>query len=162
MSNEKKFIVAFACVIISMWGGCWFLLADDLQRGTFGDMFGSVNALFSGLAFLGIIYAILLQKQELSLQRAELKLTRNELKKSADAQNKSEKSLARQALALDKTQQLNAVSIAIESLEKRKAQIPRSGDSGIVNAGKPRIQALQSKINALIKHLDEMTDELLE
>jgi hypothetical protein len=39
------------------------------ERGQFGDLFGSVNALFSGLAFAGLIYAILLQRQELSLQR---------------------------------------------------------------------------------------------
>jgi ABC-type molybdate transport system permease subunit len=49
------------------------------ERGQFGDLFGSVNALFSGLAFAGLIYAILLQRQELTLQRAELKLQREEM-----------------------------------------------------------------------------------
>ncbi len=48
-------------------------------RGQFGDLFGSVNALFSGLAFGGLIYAILLQRHELSLQREELKLQRQEM-----------------------------------------------------------------------------------
>jgi hypothetical protein len=52
------------------------------DRGTFGDMFGSVNSLFSGLAFAGVIYAILLQSKELELQREELKLTREELSQS--------------------------------------------------------------------------------
>ena len=47
--------------------------------GEFGDMFGVVNALFSGLAFLGVIIAILLQKKELTLQREELEQTRGEL-----------------------------------------------------------------------------------
>ena len=42
-------------------------------------MFGGVNALFSGLAFLGVILAILLQKRELALQRQELEQTRGEL-----------------------------------------------------------------------------------
>lgn len=46
--------------------------------GEFGDMFGAPNALFSGLAFLGVIVAILLQKQELGLQRQELQQTREE------------------------------------------------------------------------------------
>jgi hypothetical protein len=49
------------------------------QRGQFGDLFGSVNALFSGLAFAGLIYAILLQRQELGLQRRELQLQREEM-----------------------------------------------------------------------------------
>jgi hypothetical protein len=43
-------------------------------------MFGSVNALFSGLAFAGVIYAIFLQRRELFLQRQELEQTREELK----------------------------------------------------------------------------------
>ncbi|GAA5445405.1 hypothetical protein Misp06_03608 [Microbulbifer sp. NBRC 101763] len=43
-------------------------------------MFGAVNALFSGLAFAGLIYTIILQKNELGLQREELRLTRDEIK----------------------------------------------------------------------------------
>ena len=39
------------------------------QRSQFGEMFGSVNTLFSGLAFAGVIYTILLQRHELELQR---------------------------------------------------------------------------------------------
>lgn len=50
------------------------------ERGQFGDMFGAVNALFSGFAFAGIIVTILLQREELTLQRQELELTREELK----------------------------------------------------------------------------------
>ena len=34
-------------------------------RGLFGDMFGSLNTLFSGAALAGIIYAILLQRKEI-------------------------------------------------------------------------------------------------
>ena len=49
------------------------------NAGIFGDMFGSVNALFSGFAFLGVIYAIVLQRDELRLQREELEQTRKEL-----------------------------------------------------------------------------------
>lgn len=41
-------------------------------------MFGSVNALFSGLALAGIIFTILLQRLELKYQRDELKETRKE------------------------------------------------------------------------------------
>ena len=48
-------------------------------RGQFGDSFGALNALFAGLAFAGVIYAIILQKKELGLQRDELGLQRKEL-----------------------------------------------------------------------------------
>lgn len=52
--------------------------SSETIRGVFGDKFGAVNALFSGLAFAGIIFTIFLQKRELTLQREELEQTRNE------------------------------------------------------------------------------------
>jgi hypothetical protein len=55
------------------------------DAGAFGDSFGYVNALFSGLAFSGVIYAIILQTIELRLQRQEIELNRRELTKTADA-----------------------------------------------------------------------------
>ncbi len=66
-------IIVLTCCFIA-----YLLLKDSEDRGTFGDMFGSVNAIFSGLAFAGLIYTILLQKEELGLQRTELKETRSE------------------------------------------------------------------------------------
>jgi len=56
------------------------LFGDIESPGIFGDLFGASNALFSGLAFAGVIIAILLQRKELSLQRKELEQTRNEMK----------------------------------------------------------------------------------
>ncbi len=85
--NEKDsdFVVIsilVTIVIIGLWIGTYFLLKDkpEVTRGTFGDMFGSINALFSGLALAGIILTILLQRKELKLQRQELMDTRLEFK----------------------------------------------------------------------------------
>lgn len=66
--------------IIGLWVLTYFLLKglDFDERGTLGDMFGSINALFSGLALAGIIFSILLQQIELGYQREELKETRKE------------------------------------------------------------------------------------
>lgn len=70
-------------VVISLWLTAPFLVqlffSSWSERGQFGDLFGSVNALFSGLAFVGLIYTIHLQRQELVLQRMELKLQREEM-----------------------------------------------------------------------------------
>jgi len=82
-----------------------------LGPGTFGDAFGVVNTLFSGLAFAALVFTIYqqnrqlktqseelaLQRHELALQRDELEETRKELKRSADAQERSEKAMAEQA-----------------------------------------------------------------
>lgn len=82
--NWFPLIILFLIVAI-FWGVSWYLLVESSylagweDRGTFGDMFGSINALFSGLAFAGVIYAIFLQRKELFLQRKELEQTRDEL-----------------------------------------------------------------------------------
>lgn len=72
--------------VILLWISCWllsiYLIDSFTERGQFGDMFGAVNALFSGLAFGGIILTILLQKEELRLQRKELTLQRTEMQET--------------------------------------------------------------------------------
>lgn len=60
--------------------------------GVFGDSFGFLTSLFSGLAFAGLIITIVMQRDELALQRQELNLTRKELssqKEEMIAQNRT-------------------------------------------------------------------------
>ena len=71
-------VVVFGLWLLTLCVGNYFFPTWQ-ERGQFGDLFGSVNALFSGLAFAGLIYAILLQHQELALQREELRLQRVEM-----------------------------------------------------------------------------------
>ena len=87
-NNDNKsrlwiWIVLAIIGVIAAWGLSWWLINKNIdcstERCTFVDMFGAVNALFSGLAFAGLIVTLLYQKEELKLQREELKETRNEL-----------------------------------------------------------------------------------
>lgn len=74
--------IAYAVLYIWKEGWTWIdsniksenlaLQTNEGARGTFGDKFGAINALFSGLAFAGIIATILLQRRELFLQRKDL------------------------------------------------------------------------------------------
>lgn len=81
-------------IILGLWFLSWGLIiwlipaVSGMTRGTFGDMFGSVNSLFSGLALGGIIFTIFLQKKELKLQRKELRETRNEFSMQNDTLKK--------------------------------------------------------------------------
>jgi hypothetical protein len=65
-----------ACVIVALWMATPLVVrqlypSDMATRGQFGDIFGSVNALFLGLALAGVIAAILLQREDTrTLQRA--------------------------------------------------------------------------------------------
>lgn len=45
-----------------------YFLEDWSVRGSFGDLFSDVNALFSALAFAALIYTIVLQREEIISQ----------------------------------------------------------------------------------------------
>jgi hypothetical protein len=87
MTKLMAWTVGGAVGILLLWGGSAALMLhyfpDPADHGTFGDMFGAVNALFSGLAFLGVIVAIILQRQELELQREELRASREAQQETA-------------------------------------------------------------------------------
>jgi hypothetical protein len=105
----------FGVLVIVFWLATPFLVkalySDMTNRGQFGDLFGSINALFSGLAFVGVIIAILLQRQELALQRQELRETRQEMKRTADAQDAAQQ-------ALNKTIWAQSYKVALDILEE--------------------------------------------
>lgn len=110
-------LTAIFVFVVLAWVGTPFVLGaletEPDKRGQFGDQFGSINALFTGLAFAGLIVTVLLQRKELSLQRAELALTRTELKRSADAQNAAQ-------VALNQTMYAQSFKVALDILEDEK------------------------------------------
>ena len=86
ITSMKPQTVCMVLVIIgaiSIWIITWVLttcmIACPAERGMFGDMFGSVNSLFSGLAFIGVIWALLLQREQLQLQENEVKQNTTQL-----------------------------------------------------------------------------------
>lgn len=61
-------------------------------RGAFGDMFGALGALFSGLAFAGLIVTMLQQREDLQNQKDEIALQRDEIalqRKDLEAQTEA-------------------------------------------------------------------------
>lgn len=80
LANLYKLFIIIIAVWVLSYGIIVFLIKKWEDRGTFGDAFGAVNSLFSGLAFAGIIYTIFLQRRELKYQREELEQTREEFK----------------------------------------------------------------------------------
>lgn len=59
-------------ILISLW------IPAATERGVFGDSFGALNTLFTGLAFAGVIITILMQRNELKNQREHNELQRFE------------------------------------------------------------------------------------
>ena len=114
MKKSILLTITFATIFLVYFFVVRYFLPEWAVSGQFGDMFGGLNTFFSGLAFLGVIYAILLQREELGLQRKELELTREELKRTAEAQEKSEKALSKQAASLKVTAKLNGLSAILQ------------------------------------------------
>jgi len=106
--------IIFIIVFIGYFLFVFLVYPNMEKRGQFGDMFGALNTLFSGAAFLGVIYAILLQKEELGLQRKELELARGELKRTAEAQERSAVVLSKQAASLKISATLNGKSAILQ------------------------------------------------
>ena len=143
----------------------WFLSAIVIffgldswtERGTFGVLFGAVNALFSGLAFAGLIYTIILQKQDLELQRNEIALNRTELKKTAKAQQNSEKALIEQVEQMKVASKLNALKTLIDYYNIQIANTNNCDD--IITLAKEKRKATIQEIDNLI---DRIGDDELE
>ena len=82
MSDHLKKFLLSSLIILALFIGytvavkMWY--PNMAFRGQFGDSFGGLNTLFSGLAFAGVIVSIYLQSKELKIQGEELKQTRIE------------------------------------------------------------------------------------
>lgn len=75
-NGNIHFYMALAVFIIFAVLGLTFMIQNSSsydERGTFGDMFGFANALFTGLSVVGLIATILLQREDINIQRKELK-----------------------------------------------------------------------------------------
>lgn len=129
-SESLRTFYIVAIIIILIWISSILILkvffSNSSERGSFGDSFGSINSLFSGVALAGIIYTMYLQRMELKLQRKELTENRKELARTAEAQEKSEKALNRQAENLKISAKLNALTAMVEHFDQRINRSPTS------------------------------------
>jgi Putative phage abortive infection protein len=77
-------------ILVVLVGFGFFYWMPYNQRVDLGGVYEGLAALFSGLAFIGVIYALVYQRAELKLQREELRLTREEMvrqRQEMEAQN---------------------------------------------------------------------------
>lgn len=121
-----------------------YLFKDWTKSGTFGDTFGALNALFSGIAIAGLITTILIQKNELKHQREELALQRNKMKETRKEflLNRSTNLIYKQLERFEKS--INELTIKFESNTYK-------GNSAIF---------LLDKFNK-VRTLNELSDETL-
>ena len=138
IETQKVMKIAQYAVIgvIVVWALTLFLLLlpESEKRGQFGDMFGAVNALFSGFAFAGLIITLILQKKELGLQRDELEETRKELKNQREEFEKENETLIYQRFEnlfynMLNLQQEIVAGLRYEYFEEEYVLVPSGTDS---------------------------------
>jgi hypothetical protein len=165
MTISTRTIASVAAGIVLLWAGiataAYFLLPDWASRGQFGDVFGAVNSLFSGFAFSGLIFAILLQREDLELQRQELTLTRQELSRSAAAQEQSEAALRAQAQSAASSARLSTINFLLDHY-KQELKAMR----GVAYAGNdprlPRMRELEEREARLLEELNVLYREVIK
>lgn len=164
-TNESIKIFVFVIVlVISLWLLTWWGVTSFIndgekseiwaKRGQFGDLFGSVNALFSGLAFSGLIYTIYLQRQELELQREELRLQREEM--AASRGELANQVKIQKAICLTNIQQ---ISVSAEMAEIEALKIRANSRNVTVQEDQAKkIIVISGKIKKLSSELKEIEE----
>jgi hypothetical protein len=87
-------------IVTLAWVPIAAVLFDLREADAVEAAYSALEALFAGLAFLGLLSTLWMQRSELRLQRSELAQTREEMRRQAEAQEKSERALHAQAEAL--------------------------------------------------------------
>lgn len=112
-------IVVIFVVVLLVWVCGWvvprWLALTPEASGLMGDTFGAVNALFSGLAFAGLIVTLIMQREELALQRYEMQQMREQYERSAEAQEASERVLRDQLIATNRASIIRALASMLDA-----------------------------------------------
>jgi hypothetical protein len=67
--NRHLLVAVFVLLVFIAWGALWVVTREAYwtesqpkfeRHGQFGDAFGSLNALFTGLGLVGLVYTLIL------------------------------------------------------------------------------------------------------
>ena len=146
--NRTWFLLVFA--VLLLWGGMGVIAnTQGANRGTFGDMFGAVNALFTGLAFAGILMTIMLQMKELRLQRLELRDTRVELKGQKEQLTSQASTLKRQAADANFFRMLEMFRHMAQNI-RHPGGVPRADEDRVRNTHQNVFSLNGDEINRIV------------
>lgn len=114
--SENRVIIGiglFVLLIVISWPFILYLFLDSSEiasseRGQFGDMYGALNSLFSGLTIVGLIYTIIIQHDEITELKRNSKLERfeNIFFKTLEMYNISARELRIKLNETDKSEQV--------------------------------------------------------
>ena len=175
MHLSRRIVVGIAIAIALAWalsGVAIFVSMPSWEtRGQLGDMFGAVNSLFSGLAFAGVVFALLIQREELQLQRAELRASREEQQRLVHAQQQASEALNRQFQIQTLAAQVAVLQVVIaeasSSLQRGSDAVIgalKAGQSGVKSedfapGASKRLSKAQDELAAVLKEIQRLVEE---
>lgn len=160
-------LAVIAAIIIVLWLAVPFYFGKDYapasDRGVLGDSFGSVNALFTGLAFAGLVFSILLQQRQIRLQRADFLRQIQEMKDSRITVEEQNQLLATQNQLIHGQTEVALLELQVRSmqldaqvdeleLQRMGAHLPQQSKEKLAGM-RARVDVLNSKVGQLQLHL---------
>lgn len=152
--SYRGLILLLGCVstIWFLFGlGAYLLPSTAEESGQFGDMFGGITALFSGLAFAGLIFTLFVQKKELQYQREELSHLVNEqretkvhLKDQADHLKSQSDFIEKQIFENTFFQMLQTFNSFIQTISKY------DGNRGVDKTGPDALEMILHEIQSSV------------
>jgi hypothetical protein len=137
-------------LVVGIWIATPFVISRLIEspedRGAFGNQFGAISTLFSGLAFLGLIWTIHLQRKDLAYQRGELKVQREELKQNTLELENQAQALKGQLDAAKISAKLSALPNLIEAEARHLSEV----------AEKPKTSYIGESVNHLSEYLSHL------
>ena len=145
LKNNLFFTMLIIVLTLFLGNLCLIFLPYSKEaRGTFGDQFGAVNALFSGLAFAGLIYTIILQRHDLKLQRRDLHYQRRDLEL-----NRKELALNRKELELTRME----LELTRQEMEEQTAEFEKQNET-------LKIQRFENTFFNMLSQFQEVVNNL--
>ena len=130
-------IVGIFLAVTGLWIGSYWVVRYSFptmaERGQVGDTFGAVNALFSGLAFAGVLIAIWLQRADLQMQHTDLRLQQESLAVQIQEMIASREQLAEQAKAQRAYAAAMIAQLKITAIETEVRAIEMEMKVGVVS-----------------------------
>ena len=139
VKRDASLIAAFilGLLVCLAWTRLWVVTTEAYfagaqppgmsEHGQFGDAFGSLNALFTGLALVGLVYTAVLQRNQLNEQREEIKV-------QGEAARENRSALAKQNRAQFLSARLQAETALLQAESEKFAGYGRAtvGVQGVV------------------------------
>ncbi len=162
--NIKRLILYITIILIpvaTLFGYILFVTSTTNWKtnlGTFGDSFGVVNTLFTGLTFSGLIINLLQQREEIKIQKEDLLESRKQFSRSADAQEKTARLTAFSGLLKEYNEQIETLSIRISESENRPSKDDYLRD--VLNNSPPYKHPMTDKLEELKTKKSNILEEL--